>query len=154
MNYTETNGNQMGYYEFLHFCHLDTPYESVEVLYLIAIKAKIPLPSSTPSHAWIWNFLNWIMNCDKTNRNQPGYYEFLHFCHIGMPYGSIDVFYLIAIVAKSYPTPSIPSKAYLNFQKFWSGWWIMIRQMGIRLDIIIFYTFATLIHPTISRCPL
>ena len=26
MNYDETNGNQPEYHEFLHFCHIDTPY--------------------------------------------------------------------------------------------------------------------------------
>ena len=26
MNYDETNGNQPGYHEFLHFCHIYTPY--------------------------------------------------------------------------------------------------------------------------------
>ena len=47
-----------------------------------------------------------MMNYDVTNENQPGYNEFIHFYNIGMPYGSVNGLYLIAIVAKNYPTPS------------------------------------------------
>ena len=86
MNYDETNGNQTGYYEFLHFCHIDMPYGSVDVLYLIAIVVKsYPLPS-TPSIHGFSKFLIWMMNYVETDGKQPGFYEFLHFCHLGMPY--------------------------------------------------------------------
>ena len=54
-----------------------------------------------------------MMNYDETNENQPGYNEFIHFCNIGMPYGSVNGLYLIAIVAKNYPTPSTLGYAWI-----------------------------------------
>ena len=85
MNYDDTNGNLSGYHQFLHFCHIDTPY--VDVLYSITFKAKItqaPLPLDMLEFI---KFLILMMNNDEINSNQPGSHQFLHFCHIDIPYG-------------------------------------------------------------------
>ena len=105
MNYTQTNGKKPECYAFSHFCHIGMPYD---VLYLVPIVAKTTLPPATLSMLEFSHFLTLMMNYDKTNGNKSGYYGFLHFCHIDMPYSSVNTVYLIAIVATYYPAPSTP----------------------------------------------
>ena len=87
MNYDKTNGNKSGYYGFLHFCHIDMPYSSVNAAYLIAIVATYyPAPSTPKAYMNFQKKNIWMMNYEETNGNQSGFYDFLDFCHIETPY--------------------------------------------------------------------
>ena len=107
---------------------------------------------STPSILKFSNFQSewWIMYV-QTDGKQPENYEFLHFCHIDMPYGFSWYPLISSYSSGKLPCPLHP-KASLNFLNFWSGWWIMMGQMGINQVFMIFYTFVTMKRPKICSC--
>ena len=110
-----------------------------------------PHTPSTPRHAWILKFFDpddelwwkkWESACLSSIFTLLSLWHTLWFnwCPLINSHSSGKL-----------PCPLHP-KASLNFHNFWTGSWIIMRQMGISLIFMIFYTLVTLKRPKICRC--